>query len=96
MPYDCCMTTDVTADFVCPECQARYKVVCVRSQSPPPATTVQCLVCRHPFAAANGEDILKYFLVSRPRVRTYPAAKKHDASQQQKAPPWERRGLGLS
>src|SRR5262245_20115530 len=48
---------------------ARYKVVCVRSQSPPPATTVQCLVCRHPFAAANGEDILKYFLVSRPRRR---------------------------
>ena len=74
------MTTR-SVDFACPECEARYKVVRVRSQSPAPATTVQCLVCRHPFAAANGEDILKYFLVSRPRVRTHPAAKKHDASQ---------------
>jgi predicted Zn finger-like uncharacterized protein len=81
------MTTDLPADFVCPECQARYKQVRVRSQSRPPATTVQCLVCGHQLAAADSEDILKYFLVNRSRVRTHPAAKKHEAAQQQKAPP---------
>jgi hypothetical protein len=38
-----CFVTDLPVDFACPECQARYKLVRVPSQSRPPSTTVGCL-----------------------------------------------------
>jgi predicted Zn finger-like uncharacterized protein len=56
-------------DFTCPKCGARYKLVRVK---PGPRTTnhaVHCKVCRHSLGPRDGEDVLKYFLVSESKVR---------------------------
>jgi len=45
------------ADFVCPGCLARYKVVRAKSELRFPDSTVHCKVCKQPLAATNGEDI---------------------------------------
>jgi predicted Zn finger-like uncharacterized protein len=42
-------------DFVCPECEARYKLVHAHSPAPPAAASVQCMACGHSFASADGE-----------------------------------------
>jgi hypothetical protein len=62
------MNPDHPEDFACPHCQARYKVV--RMMAGPGAShpTLQCKVCRQPLASTEGNDILKYFLLSRPRA----------------------------
>ena len=59
--------TDHPRDFACPECQARYKVVRMRTEPAASYPTLQCMVCRQPLAATEGDSILKYFLVSRPK-----------------------------
>ena len=61
------MTMNHAWDFSCPECQARYKVV--RTSAEPGASypTLQCMVCGKPLAATEGDSILKYFLVGRPK-----------------------------
>jgi hypothetical protein len=70
------MTKDRLADFVCPECQARYKVVHVPPLPRSTARQVSCLICAHALAAADGDDVLKYFLVDRPRSVRTPLPKK--------------------
>ena len=35
-------------DFVCPQCQARYKVVRMTAEPGAPHPTLQCKVCRQP------------------------------------------------
>jgi hypothetical protein len=62
------MVKDNPADFVCPGCQARYKTVRQRSAPRSNNWLLHCKVCREPLAATDGEDILKYFLISRPAV----------------------------
>jgi hypothetical protein len=57
------------ADFVCPGCQARYKLVRVRSEARSRGFPLHCKVCKQPLAAKDGEDVLKYFLISRQRVK---------------------------
>jgi hypothetical protein len=55
-------------DFTCPQCKSRYKLVHVK---PGPRTTnrpVHCTVCRLPMAPRDGEDVLKYFLISRSKA----------------------------
>ena len=54
------------ADFICPGCQARYKMVRAKSAARPRNLPLHCKVCKQPLAASDGEDILKYFLISRP------------------------------
>jgi len=54
-------------DFACPQCQARYKVVRMTAEPVASHPTLQCKVCREPLASTEGDNILKYFLVSRPR-----------------------------
>jgi hypothetical protein len=55
-------------DFVCPSCQAHYKVVRVKSESRTAHVPLPCKVCSQPLAATEGDDVLKYFLVrKRPR-----------------------------
>jgi hypothetical protein len=58
---------DHPKDFACPQCQARYKIVRVAAEPGASHPTLQCKVCRQPLASTEGNDILKYFLVSRPR-----------------------------
>jgi len=63
------MVKDNPADFVCPGCQARYKIVRAKALPPFPNWLLHCKVCKRSFAATDGEDILKYFLISRPKAR---------------------------
>jgi hypothetical protein len=52
-------------DFTCPQCKSRYRLVRVK---PGPRTTnrpVHCIVYGHPLAPRDGEDVLKYLLISR-------------------------------
>lgn len=60
------MAKDRRENFVCPHCQARYKVVRMRAQPGVAHETLHCRVCRQPLASIDGDDILKYFLVRRP------------------------------
>jgi len=53
-------------DFDCPRCRARYKVVRMKSERGAAYRMVQCAVCNQLFAPTEGNDILKYFLISRP------------------------------
>ena len=64
-----CWLTMVKADvaeFTCPGCQARYKLVRAKSAARSRDLPLHCKVCKQPLAASDGEDILKYFLISRP------------------------------
>ena len=64
-----CSLTMVKAgvsDFICPGCQARYKMVRAKSAARSRDLPLHCKVCKQPIAASDGEDVLKYFLISRP------------------------------
>jgi predicted Zn finger-like uncharacterized protein len=66
------MSEDGLEDFACPQCGAHYKLVRVK---PGPRTTnraVRCKVCGHSLAPRDGEDVLKYFLVSGSKARRPP------------------------
>ena len=63
------MNPDRPKDFVCPQCQARYKVVRMTVEPGASHGTLQCKVCRQPLASTEGDNILKYFFVSRPRAQ---------------------------
>src|SRR5262245_9685972 len=58
------------ADFMCPRCTSRYKLVRVRANPELPSGLIHCRVCKEPFAPTDGEYVLKYFLVDK--------AKKHN------------------
>src|SRR5262245_48806448 len=60
------MVKNNPADFVCPGCQAGYKLVRTKSDPRSRYLPVHCKVCKQPLAATDGEDILKYFLIRRP------------------------------
>jgi hypothetical protein len=59
------MVEDDRTDFICPGCQARYKIVRAKSEPRSSDWLLYCKVCKQPLAATDGEDVLKYFLVSR-------------------------------
>ena len=61
------MTRDHSESFACPRCQAGYKIVRVKSESRAVHRMLQCTVCQQHLAPSEGDDILKYFLVSAPR-----------------------------
>jgi transcription elongation factor Elf1 len=63
------MSRDHSQDFACPQCQAHYKVVRMTVEPGASHGTLQCKVCRQPLASTDGDNILKYFLVSRPRAQ---------------------------
>ena len=65
------MEADRRYDFACPRCQARYKIVRMRSEPGIAHLIVQCRVCEEPLAPTENDHILKYFLVSRPSPRGY-------------------------
>jgi hypothetical protein len=55
--------------FTCPECQASYRLDRVKGDH----RTVrarQCLICNEPFAATDGEHVLRYVLVRFPPFAT--------------------------
>ena len=63
------MVKDNPADFICPGCQARYKIVRAKAETRSRGVPLHCKVCKQPLAAIDGENILKYFLISRPKAR---------------------------
>jgi hypothetical protein len=62
------MSGDAEHNFSCPRCQARYKVVRVKSEAGVAYRMLECTVCQQELAPTEGDDILKYFLVGRPRT----------------------------
>jgi len=63
------MVKNNPGDFVCPGCQARYKLVRVKSELPSRNFPLHCKHCKQPLAATDGGEILKYFLIRRPKAR---------------------------
>ena len=57
---------DNAASFICSQCGAHYKVVRVKTETQSLEHLLHCKVCKQPLAATDGENILKYFLISRP------------------------------
>src|SRR5215467_15583725 len=57
------------ADFMCPRCTSRYKLVRVRANPELPSRLIHCRVCKEPFAPTDGEYVLKYFLVGKTKSR---------------------------
>ena len=53
-------------DVACPHCQARYKIVRIKSDPDTIYQPLQCTVCERRLAPTDGDNILKYFLISRP------------------------------
>jgi hypothetical protein len=62
------MSLDAERDFTCPRCQARYKVIRVKSETVAAYRMLECTVCLQELPPTEGDDILKYFLVERPRA----------------------------
>jgi predicted Zn finger-like uncharacterized protein len=63
------MTESDPENFTCPQCKSHYKLVRVK---PGPRTTnraVLCKVCGHSLAPREGEDVLKYFLITGSKAR---------------------------
>lgn len=56
------------ADFVCPRCTSRYKLVRVHAEPGLPEHLIHCRVCKEPLAATEGDYVLKYFLVGKRRT----------------------------
>jgi len=56
---------DNPASFTCSQCGAHYKVVRVKTETQSLDRLLHCKVCKQPLAATDGEDMLKYFLISR-------------------------------
>ena len=61
-------TVNMSDEFACPRCQARYRIVRIKSESGATHQMLQCVVCEQSLEPTEGDDILKYFLVS-PRKR---------------------------
>jgi hypothetical protein len=68
------MERDHPRDFTCMRCQARYKVVQVKSEPGATHQMLQCTVCQQQLAPTDGDNILKYFLVGRPRAKNHASA----------------------
>jgi transcription elongation factor Elf1 len=64
-----CMEQVATRDFACPRCQARYKIIRMRSEPGIVHQMLQCRVCEEQLASTENDHVLKYFLVSRPAPR---------------------------
>jgi len=60
---------NMSDDFACPRCQARYRIVRIKSEPGAIHQMLQCLVCEQSLEPTDGDDILKYFLVS-PRKKS--------------------------
>ena len=73
-------------EFECAQCHARYKVVRVSAGQQTFNGPLYCKVCGKPFTSTDGAEILKYFLIDRPKSR---------ASGQRRQTP-EGRDLGRS
>jgi predicted RNA-binding Zn-ribbon protein involved in translation (DUF1610 family) len=53
--------------FDCPNCGARYTLLRVEAEGAEPAGEIACRSCGGPLQGYDGQFILKYFLVERPR-----------------------------
>ena len=58
------------ADFLCPGCKSRYRLVRVQAEPQHATGTIHCKVCQEPLSPTDGDYALKYFLVDK--------AKKHN------------------
>jgi len=61
------MSCDHPRDFACPSCQARYKIVRIKSEAGVVHQELHCTVCKQQLAPTEDDNILKYFLISAPR-----------------------------
>jgi hypothetical protein len=68
------MTEAAKVNFYCPHCQAGYTVVRVNNQGNRTQRRVRCKWCRDPLPATDGNEMLAYFLVHRPRQERHTAS----------------------
>lgn len=53
--------------FDCPNCKSHYKLVRAEADSESPQGQVACRQCGAPLSGREGDLVLKYFLVGKPR-----------------------------
>src|SRR5215475_14707822 len=75
------MVKNDLADFICPGCQAHYRVVRAKWEPRVGDWSLHCKVCKQPLAATEGEHVLKYFLVKRPKARQPQARPRDDQTR---------------
>jgi hypothetical protein len=64
------MSKSMATLFHCPVCAAKYEVVGFADPlGPTTEGDVACICCGGPLHAREGEFLLKYFLIERPRRR---------------------------
>jgi hypothetical protein len=59
--------------FNCPNCNARYKLVRAEADHAASYGQIECYHCGGPLNGREGQFILKYFLVDRPRRQLKPS-----------------------
>jgi len=53
------------ADFFCPQCTSRYKLVRVRAEPQHATRRIHCKFCKESLPPTDGDYALKYFLVDK-------------------------------
>ena len=59
--------------FNCPNCNAQYKLVRAEADHAGSYRQIECYHCGGPLNGREGQHILKYFLVDRPRRQLKPS-----------------------
>ena len=62
--------------FICPNCNAQYKLVRADAYHAASYCQIECYHCGGPLNGRDGQFILKYFLVDRPRRQLKPSREK--------------------
>ena len=63
------MSKSVATLFHCPICAAKYEVVGFEATPGTTEAAVACLCCGAPLHGREGQFVLKYFLIERPKQR---------------------------
>ena len=64
------MASTQDSQFNCPNCSARYELVCVEADTIAVDRELSCLSCGGPLQGRRGRFVLKYFLVGHPQSAT--------------------------
>ena len=63
------MPNTLSTPFDCPQCGAKYKLVRAEADEQTIDRQITCRKCGAPLQGRQGNAVLKYFLVDRPRAR---------------------------
>jgi hypothetical protein len=66
MPAHCLPNNSEPVIFVCPSCEAEYKIITIEAPSDTPRSKIGCLRCDALFPSGEGSVVLKYIPVEAP------------------------------